>query len=232
MSLTDRQIRTYFKNIFGFRVRHVDLYRTALMHRSVSGLSQVGHRENNERLEFLGDAVLGAIIADFLCHKFPTVTEGSLTQMRSKLVNRKSLGDLAMKLGLHDMVETAGNINSKNIPGNTFEAVVGAIYRDQGYKRTARILLDHIFLVHLDMDSVLGEDKDFKSRLLIWAQHHHRKVTFTHAPEPDAHCELFRAFVSMDGNPLSEAVGNSVKGAEQRAAELALAELESNGVTE
>ena len=232
MSLTDRQIRTYFKNIFGFRVRHVDLYRTALMHRSVSGLSQMGHRENNERLEFLGDAVLGAIIADFLCHKFPTVTEGSLTQMRSKLVNRKSLGDLAMKLGLHDMVETAGNINSKNIPGNTFEAVVGAIYRDQGYKRTAHILLDHIFLVHLDMDSVLGEDKDFKSRLLIWAQHHHHKVTFTHAPEPDAHCELFRAFVSMDGNPLSEAVSNSVKGAEQRAAELALAELESNGVTE
>ena len=226
MSLTDRQIKTYFKNIFGFRVRHVDLYRTALMHRSVSGMSQVGHRENNERLEFLGDAVLGAIIADFLCHKFPTVAEGALTQMRSKLVNRKSLGDLAMKLGLHDMVETAGNINSKNIPGNTFEAVVGAIYRDQGYKRTARILLDHIFLVHLDMDSVLGEDKDFKSRLLIWAQHHRRKVVFTHAPEPDAHCELFRAFVTMDGNPLTEAVSNSVKGAEQRAAELALSELE------
>lgn len=225
MPLTDKEIRTYFKNIFGFRIRHVNLFRTALMHRSVSGLSQIGHRENNERLEYLGDAVLGAIIADFLCHKYPSATEGSLTQMRSKLVNRKQLGDLAHKLGLSDIVETAGNINSKNIPGNTFEAVVCAIYRDQGYKRTARILLDHIFLVHLDMDTVLEEDKDFKSRLLIWAQHNHHKVVFNHESEPDAHCELFRAHVSMDGEPLTEAVSNSVKGAEQRAAELAMEKL-------
>lgn len=225
MPLTDKEIRTYFKNIFGFRIRHVNLYRTALMHRSVSGLSQIGHRENNERLEYLGDAVLGAIIADFLCHKYPSATEGSLTQMRSKLVNRKQLGDLAHKLGLSDIVETAGNINSKNIPGNTFEAVVGAIYRDQGYKRTTRILLDYIFLVHLDMDTVLEEDKDFKSRLLIWAQHNHHKVVFNHESEPDAHCELFRAHVSMDGEPLTEAVSNSVKGAEQRAAELAMEKL-------
>lgn len=228
MPLTDKEIRTYFKNIFGFRIRHVNLFRTALMHRSLSGLTQIGNKENNERLEYLGDAVLGAVIADFLCHKYPSATEGNLTQMRSKLVNRKQLGELANKLGLSDMVETAGNINSKNIPGNTFEAVVGAIYRDQGYKRTARILLDHIFLVHLDMDTVLEEDKDFKSRLLIWAQHHHRKVVFTHEMEPDAHRDLFRAHISMDGEPLTEAVGNSVKGAEQRASELALAELEGN----
>lgn len=225
MSLTDKQIRTYFKNIFGFRIRHINLYRTALMHRSVSGISQIGRKENNERLEFLGDAVLGAIIADFLCHKYPAESEGVLTQMRSKLVNRKQLGDLAHKLGLSEMVETAGNISSKNIPGNTFEAVVGAIYRDQGYKRTARILLDHIFLVHIDMDAVFEEDKDYKSRLLIWAQHNHHKVVFTHEAEPDSRRELFRAFVTLDGEPLSDAVGNSVKDAEQRAAELALTEL-------
>jgi ribonuclease-3 len=226
MPLTDKEIRTYFKNIFGFRVRHVNLFRTALMHRSLSGVTQIGNKENNERLEYLGDAVLGAIIADFLCHKYPSAREGNLTQMRSKLVNRKQLGELANKLGLSDMVETAGNINSKNIPGNTFEAVVGAIYRDQGYKRTARILLDHIFLVHLDMDTVLEEDKDFKSRLLIWAQHNRHKVVFRHETEPDSHRDLFRAYISMDGEPLTEAVGNSVKGAEQRASELALAELE------
>lgn len=228
MPLTDKEIRTYFKNIFGFRVRHVNLFRTALMHRSLSGVTQIGNKENNERLEYLGDAVLGAIIADFLCHKYPSAREGNLTQMRSKLVNRKQLGELAKKLGLSDIVETAGNINSKNIPGNTFEAVVGAIYRDQGYKRTARILLDHIFLVHLDMDVVLEEDKDYKSRLLIWAQHHRHKVVFTHEAEPDSHRELFRAYISMDGEPLTEAVGNSVKGAEQRASELALAKLEGS----
>ena len=196
------------------------------MHRSLRGLSSGIRAENNERLEFLGDAVLGAVIADFLCHKYPAVSEGVLTQMRSKLVNRKQLGDLAIKLGLRDMVETAGNINSKNIPGNTFEAVVGAIYRDQGYKKTTRILLERIFLVHIDIDAVFEEDKDYKSRLLIWAQHHRRKVVFTHAAEPDSRFELFRVHVNLDGQPVSEAVSNSVKGAEQRAAELALAELE------
>lgn len=226
MLLTDKQIRTYFKNIFGFRVRHVNLFRTALMHRSVNGISQIGSKDNNERLEFLGDAVLGAIIADFLCHKFPTESEGTLTQMRSKLVNRKSLGDLAIKLGLHTITETAGNINSKNIPGNTFEAVVGAIYRDQGYKRTTRILLDNIFLMHVDMHTVLYEDKDYKSRLLIWAQRNQHKVTFNHEVEPDSRRDLFRAHVSMDGVPFTEAVSASVKSAEQRAAELALAELD------
>ena len=226
MTLTDRQIRSYFKNIFGFRVRHVNLFRTALMHRSVSGLSPIGSRENNERLEFLGDAVLGTIIADFLCHKYPTESEGVLTQMRSKLVNRKRLGDLAIKLGLHDMTETAGHINSKNIPGNTFEAIVGAIYRDQGYKRTTRIILDNIFLVHLDIDSIFVEDTDFKSRLLIWAQHNRHKVVFSHQTEPDSGRELFRAFVEMDGEQLAEAVSNSVKSAEQRAAEIVLSTME------
>jgi ribonuclease-3 len=228
MVLTDKQIRTYFKNIFGFRIRHVNLFRTALMHRSVSSLSALGHRENNERLEFLGDAVLGTVIADFLCRKYPTETEGVLTQMRSKLVNRKRLGDLAIKLGLHDMVETAGHINSKNIPGNTFEAVVGAIYRDQGYRRTARILLNNIFLVHLDIDNIFQEDTDFKSRLLIWAQQHHHKVAFTHQTAPNSHQELFRTVIEMDGVPLSEALSNSVKNADQRAAEIALASLASD----
>jgi ribonuclease-3 len=227
MTLTDRQIRTYFKNIFGFRIRHVDLFRTALVHRSVSGLSSIGSRDNNERLEYLGDAVLGAIIADFLCHKYPTESEGVLTQMRSKLVNRQRLGSLAMKLGLHDMVEKSSNVNSKYIPGNAFEAVVGAIYRDQGYKRTSRIIIDHIFLVHIDIDKVFEEDNDFKSNLLIWAQRHKHKVTFDHVAELDSKRELYRVFLSMDGEQVAEAVSNSVKDAEQRASEIALTRLEA-----
>ena len=225
MTLTDKQIRSYFKNVFGFRVRHVDLFRTALIHRSATTVSTHGLRENNERLEYLGDAVLGMIIADFLCRKYPFETEGFLTQARSKLVNRQSLGSLALKLGLHDITQMAGRIKSKNIPGNTFEAVVGAIYRDQGFKKTTHILLDHIFLVHMDIDAVLEEDKDFKSKLLIWAQHNNHKVLFTHQTEPDKERDLFRAFVTLDGEVVSQSVGTSVKAAEQRASELALAEL-------
>ena len=226
MSLTDKQIRSYFKNIFGFRVRHVNLFRKALLHKSATEVSAIGGRENNERLEFLGDAVLGAIIADFLCHKYPSEPEGVLTQMRSKLVNRQRLSELALKLGLHDITTMSGHISSKTLPGNTFEAVVGAIYRDQGYKKTAHIVLDNIFLIHVDIDAVYAENTDYKSSLLIWAQRHKHKVTFTHVAEPDKERDLFRAFIEMDGQQLSQAVSSSVKSAEQRAAEIALSTLE------
>lgn len=226
MTLTDKQIRTYFKNVFGFRIRHVDLFRTALIHRSATAVSSFGMRENNERLEYLGDAVLDMIIADFLCHKYPFESEGFLTQARSKLVNRQSLGSLALKLGLHDLTQMAPHINSKYIPGNTFEAVVGAIYRDQGYKKTVKILLDNIFLVHLDIDAVLEEDKDYKSRLLIWAQHHKHKVTFNHETIHEKERDVFRASLFLDEQFVSEGINTSVKAAEQRASELALAELE------
>ena len=230
MGLTDKQIRSYFKNIFGFRVRHVDLFRKALLHKSATEVSALGGKENNERLEFLGDAVLGMIVADFLCHKYPSEPEGSLTQMRSKLVNRQRLSELALKLGLHDITTMSGHIISKTVPGNTFEAVVGAIYRDQGYKKTAHIILDNIFLIHLDIDAVLEQDTDYKSRLLIWAQRHRHKVMFTHVSEPDRERDLFRAFIEMDGQQLSQAVGSSVKSAEQRASELAFAALEQENL--
>lgn len=226
MTLTDKQIRTYFKNVFGFRVRHVDLYRTALIHRSATSVSTFGMRENNERLEFLGDAVLDMMIADFLCRKYPFESEGFLTQARSKMVNRQCLGSLAMKLGLHDITQTAGKIHSKYIPGNTFEAVVGAIYRDQGYKKTVKIILDNVFLVHLDIDAIMEEDKDYKSRLLIWAQHNKRKVTFSHETIHEREGDVFHASVIVDEQFVSEGINTSVKAAEQRASELALEILE------
>lgn len=226
MTLTDKQIRTYFRNVFGFRVRHVDLYRTALIHRSATSVSYYGTRENNERLEFLGDAVLDMMIADFLCHKYPFESEGFLTQARSKMVNRQCLGNLAMKLGLHDITQMAGKINSKYIPGNTFEAVVGAIYRDQGYKKTVKIILDNVFLVHLDIDAIMEEDKDYKSRLLIWAQHNKRKVVFNHETIHERERDVFRASVIVDEQFVAEGINTSVKAAEQRASELALEILE------
>ena len=118
------------------------------------------------------------------------------------------------------------NINSKYIPGNTFEAVVGAIYRDQGYKKTVKIVLDNVFLVHLDIDAVLEEDKDYKSRLLIWAQHNKHKVTFNHETIHEKERDVFRATLFIDEQLVSEGINTSVKAAEQRASELALAELE------
>ncbi len=229
MELSDKQIRSYFKNIFGFRVRHVDLYRTALLHKSLHSSTNIGTKNNNERLEFLGDAVLGAIVADFLCHKYPMESEGVLTQMRSKMVNRGRLNELARKLGLHQMITANGIMQTSNINGNAFEAVVGAMYRDCGYKKTADIIINKIFTVHYDIDEIFEENKDFKSQLLIWSQQKKHTTVFTHETVPDEKHELFKAFVEIDGKTVSEGVSTSVKRAEQRAAEIAMSQLDVFG---
>lgn len=229
---SDKEIRRYFKNIFGFRPRHIDPYKIALIHRSVSDKNVVCGKLNNERLEYLGDAILGSIMADFLYHKYPLEAEGVLTRMRSKLVNRARLNNLAKKLGLNDMVRIDGHIAAGSANGNAFEAVVGAIYLDQGYEKTYKIIINNIFLTHLDMDIVYDEDDDYKSRILIWAQKNKKKIVFQNEQVPDKRDHLYKVTLSMDGTPISEGLGFSVKKAEQAAAEKALATITESSETE
>ncbi len=221
MAHSDKEIRRYFWNIFGIWIGHPDLYRVALTHKSVSPNTAFG-RINNERLEYLGDAVLGAITADFLFHKYPMEAEGVLTRMRSKLVNRNRLNNLARKLGLNEMMCIDGHISSGSANGNAFEAVVGAVYLDQGYKRTYNVIVNNIFLTHLDIDTIYAEDDDFKSRILIWAQKNRRKLEFSVEQNVVNRNHQYRAVVILDGNTISEGLGSSVKKAEQAAAEKAL----------
>ena len=227
MDKTDKEIRRYVKNIFGFRVRNVEPFRIALIHKSVSSNDAIGGRLNNERLEYLGDAILGSIIADFLYHKYPLESEGVLTRMRSKLVNRNRLNNLARKLGLPEMMRMDSHITSNTPNGNALEAVVGAIYIDQGFKRTYDIIIHNIFLTFLDMNEVYAEDDDYKSRILIWAQHNRHKVTFDIQNEDKGRDHLYRAILSIDGKECAQALGQSVKKAEQAAAEKALAAMET-----
>lgn len=227
MDKTDKEIRRYFKNIFGFRVRNVEPFRIALIHKSVSSNDAIGGRLNNERLEYLGDAILGSIIADFLYHKYPLESEGVLTRMRSKLVNRNRLNNLSRKLGLPEMMRMDSHITSNTPNGNALEAVVGAIYIDQGFKRTYDIIIHNIFLTFLDMNEVYAEDDDYKSRILIWAQHNRHKVTFDIQNEDKGRDHLYRAILSIDGKECAQALGQSVKKAEQAAAEKALAAMET-----
>ena len=226
MDKTDKELRRYFKNICGFRVRNVEPFRIALIHKSVSSNDAIGGRLNNERLEYLGDAILGSIIADFLYHKYPLESEGVLTRMRSKLVNRNRLNNLARKLGLPEMMRMDSHITSNTPNGNALEAVVGAIYIDQGFKRTYDIIIHNIFLTFLDMNEVYAEDDDYKSRILIWAQHNRHKVTFDIQNEDKGRDHLYRAILSIDGKECAQALGQSVKKAEQAAAEKALAAME------
>lgn len=221
MNHTDKEIKRYFRNIFGVRIRHLDPYKIALTHKSVSSNSAFG-RINNERLEYLGDAILGAVMADFLYHKYPMEAEGVLTRMRSKLVNRNRLNSLGRKLGLHDMMSIDGHINGGAANGNAFEAVVGAIYLDQGFKKTYNIIVNKIFLTHLDMETVYEEDDDYKSRILIWAQRNKRRLEFVTNPVDNSKESNYKAVVMLDGQPLAEGLGLSIKKAEQAASEKSL----------
>lgn len=226
MDKTDKEIKRYFKNIFGFRVRNVEPFRIALIHKSVSSNDVIGGRLNNERLEYLGDAILGSIIADFLYHKYPLESEGVLTRMRSKLVNRNRLNNLARKLGLPEMMRMDSHITSNTPNGNALEAVVGAIYIDQGFKKTYDIIIHNIFLTFLDMNEVYAEDDDYKSRILIWAQHNRHKVSFDIKNEVKGRDHLYRAILSIDGKECAQALGQSVKKAEQAASEKAWTTIE------
>lgn len=223
--LSDKEIRAYFKNTFGFRVRNVDPYRIALTHKSASEANSVCGKLNNERLEYFGDAILGAITADFLFHKYPLETEGGLTRLRSKLVSRAHLNVLGKKLGLRDMVRIATHQEPQAVNGNTFEAVVGAIYLDQGFKKTYKIIINNIFLTHLDLDALYEADDDYKSQLMIWVQRNHHHITFENSREQDEHGHLYRSTILIDGEEVAFGLGYSVKSADQSASEKALAKL-------
>ncbi|MBO4489198.1 MAG: ribonuclease III [Bacteroidales bacterium] len=220
MNQSDKEIRHYFKNIFGLRIHNLEPYRIALTHRSSSEKDQHFGKFNNERLEYLGDAVLDAIIADYLFHKYPLETEGELTQLRSKLVNRARLNKLAGKLGLHDMIRTGSNIPGGSIDGNALEAVIGAIYLDHGYKKTYKILIQHIFLTHLDIESIKEEEGDFKSRMFIWGQRKKKKIQFVNR-RTDNQQHSFHSQILVGDEVVAESDGLSIKQAEQLASEKA-----------
>ncbi len=213
----------FFKNVLGFTPRRTELYHTAFIHRSLSATFE-GHRINNERLEYLGDAVLGAVVAEFLYKKYPLRGEGFLTEMRSKIVSRKSLGQLAIKIGLIELIEHQPGAEGsfKSIGGDAFEALIGAIYIERGYRFTRRIIVDKLLCTYIDVDAVAQTDWNFKSKLIDWGQKNHKKVTFeiintymhSHSSRREYECR-----VNIDGQPQQSAIEYTIKAAEQLAAE-------------
>ncbi|MBR1799396.1 MAG: ribonuclease III [Bacteroidales bacterium] len=218
-----RQFYLFFKNILGFRPRKTELYRIAFTHRSHS-LSRQGHRINNERLEYLGDAVLGMIVAEYLYKKYPLQEEGFLTIMRSKIVSRKSLNQLARKIGLLDLVEHQQDVPGgyKSMGGDAFEALVGAIYLEKGFNFTRRVLVDKVLCTYIDIDEIELQENNYKSKLIDWCQKRRKKIDFViersfvreHSGRREYECR-----VKIDGVPQLSAIDYSIKGAEQLAAE-------------
>lgn len=223
----DKRIVKYFKNVFGFRPHNLDVYKLALTHRSAA--NSQADRGNNERLEYLGDAVLELLISDYLFKKYPCEQEGPLTQMRSKLVSRERLNALSRKIDLQSIIRIKSNTRTVSAGGNAFEAVVGAIFLEKGYQKTKKIMLEHIFLTHLDIDAIFTEDTNYKSQILNWAQKQHKKFEFVHDDvSENKGRKVYRTRFILDGKVIGEGTGYTLKAADQEAAEKALEKIEDN----
>jgi ribonuclease-3 len=217
-------------DLLGFTPQKYDLYELALVHKSASIPCKDGAPMNNERLEFLGDAILGSITADILYKYFPNKSEGFLTQIRSKIVSRESLNKLAVTIGLDKQVMSNVNLNNnKHIFGDAFEALIGAIFLDQGYSVTKTFIEDKIIRNHIDIEEVVTVETNFKSKLIEWAQKNKKDVVFdTRENGLDKVMKLpvFISEVEVEKNMLGKGIGASKKEAQQMAAKEALLRLE------
>jgi ribonuclease-3 len=192
------------------------------MHRSVSQEAQNGIKINHARLEYLGDAILDAVTADFLFKTFPTKDEGFLTEMRSKIVSRVQLNKLSQKLGLDHLVQLDPSGTYRSFRGDAFEAFVGAVYLDKGYGFTRNLLVERIIKHYFNMDELVSQEVNFKSRMVEWAQREKKQLLFQVVNEVGAgYKKQYIVEVVVDETPVAQGRDYSIKGAEQLAAEKA-----------
>ncbi|MDR2890963.1 MAG: ribonuclease III [Alistipes sp.] len=224
----DKAFYRLVREMFGIRARNIELYKLALMHRSASVELADGTHLNNERLEFLGDAVLETVVSEFLFVEFPRADEGELTRLRSKIVSRSTLNALSESIGLdrHIIRHTAGSIQ-KHINGDALEAMIGAIYLDHGYDRVNKALITGLFRRHLDLDELIASETDHKSRLIEWCQKSRQTLRFdtAHDAKYTSQRPVFRSTVTIDGMEVGHGTGDTKKEAEQCAAQTVLSVL-------
>jgi ribonuclease-3 len=218
----NRQLARQLEHLLGFTPRRLAYYQLALMHRSkIEELAQ-----NNERLEFLGDAMLGAIVAEYLFKKYPTQPEGYLTEMRSRIVRRETLNNVALRMGLHKLVQYNRNdrgLSRSHIFGNALEALIGAVYLDQGFTRTRTFILHQIIRSYVDIDQFESTDTNYKNQLLSWAQRNNHSLRFDLLRERTENArKVFTVGVMINGELIASGTGYNKKEAGQVAAQKAL----------
>ncbi len=225
-----KEFYLFLKDLIGFYPHTLAYYDTAFTHRSTSRLNAQGLTVNNERLEYLGDAILGAVIADFLYNRFPKEDEGFLTKMRSKLVNRAILTSLTHEMGLNRFIDANTNnpAEKSHIYGDALEALIGAIYLDKGYQAAKYFVTKRILSGYVDLHELEQLDLNFKSKLIEWSQKGKRDVKFDTVEEyPDnGRQPRFISTVESDGKVVGRGTGPSKKEAQQNAAREALKKLQ------
>lgn len=224
---SDKLLKRYLKNYFKFSPYHLQLYRQALLHKSMTQNKSAGVRHSNERLEFLGDAVIDAIIGDYLYHSYPDENEGFLTKARSKLVSRKHLNQLAISTGLDKLLlsDVKNKTAMDNLAGNAFEALIGAIYLRKGYNFVEKRLIVLIKrFTHIE--EYIEVDEDYKTQMFQWAQKNKKKLSFN-STELE-HKKSFDVELLIDDKVICVANGTNIKSAEQAASKKAVKILEIN----
>ncbi|MCC8410626.1 ribonuclease III [Mucilaginibacter sp. UR6-1] len=214
------------KNLLGFVPGNLSLYRMAFRHKSVAQNVKNGVKNSNERLEFLGDAVLGSVVAEVLFKLYPYKDEGFLTELRSKIVSRVNLNQLGRKLGFEQLVEYDNRILSSgrqgSLLGDAFEALIGAVYLDKGYEFTKDFLINHIIKSHIDIHTLEMTETNFKSKLIEWCQRHGKDISFDLISNQEGEStKLFTIQTVVDGEPLGLGKEFSKKNAEKLSAEKA-----------
>jgi ribonuclease-3 len=231
--LVDKQeFSSRLKKILGFRPGNLRLYEIAFIHRSASFTLPDGKKVNNERLEYLGDAVLDAILSDYLFEKFPDANEGFLTKIRSRIVNREILNQLAVSMGINKIL--ISNVSSshptKNLYGDAFEALIGSVFLDKGFKKTKKLFLKNVLNKYLDLNVIVSTDTDYKSLVFEWVQKNKSNLIFTYNEEYDFNLKksVFSTILFIDKEELGAGHGSSKKEAEQEAASMAWKKLKDN----
>ena len=229
----DRESYFCFYKILGFFPRNIRFYQQALLHKSTSVRSEKGRPLNNERLEFLGDAILDAIVGDIVYKHFEGRREGFLTNTRSKIVQRETLNKLAVEIGLDKLVKYSTRSSSHNsyMYGNAFEALIGAIYLDQGYERCKQFMEEKILKNYIDLDKMSRKEVNFKSKLIEWSQKNKMEVSFELIEQSldRDYNPVFHTAVLFENLPAGTGTGYSKKESQQNAAQMALKKIKNDG---
>jgi ribonuclease-3 len=226
----EKELFSSLYEVMGFYPQNISYYKQALMHKSIGRRNEKGKPLNNERLEFLGDALLDAVVGHIVYDHFPGKREGFLTNTRSKLVSRDTLGKLAEEMGLKRLIVTSGQSNSHNsyVAGNAFEALVGAIYLDQGYDGVMRFMKKRILARLINIDKVAYKEVNFKSKLLEWSQKNRVRMEYQmkkQEVDKETGSPVFKFQVFIEGVPGESGKGFSKKEAQQLASEATLKRL-------
>jgi ribonuclease-3 len=226
---TNKDFYDELRRITGLFPGNEELYKLAFIHKSASLRLHDGMVINNERLEFLGDAILDAVVAEYLYTRFPDKNEGFLTQTRSKIVNGDYLGQLAIQLGLDKFIISHAHnyYSNKHILGDAFEALIGAIYLDHGYKAVRNFVFKQLLKKHIDLSLLLNTETNYKSRLIEWAQKDRKEISFqTDLEDVDMFIPEFISKVIVNDKVIAKGKGLSKKEAEQNAAKATLLALD------